>query len=168
MGFAVKLDSVSGHLDVAYNPERVGTKRYMAPEVLDNSLRQSSFEAYKQADMYSLGLVFWELTRRCYVPDLYEPEEYQLPYQKDLGHQRKLVNPDDPIKPNISVRGLPPEESLPRGVFVFQANRGVGAPQSAEDDHAKRETQEQSLPPQQSIAETPSVDPNVLPEAVKP
>lgn len=61
--------------------ERVGTKRYMAPEVLDNTLRADSFDAYMQADMYSLGLVFWEMTRRVYVPDLYGPEEYQLPYQ---------------------------------------------------------------------------------------
>lgn len=228
LGFAVKLDSVSGHLDVGYNPERVGTKRYMAPEVLDNTLRQSSFEAYKQADMYSLGLVFWELTRRCYAPDLYEPEDYQLPYQdmvapdpsieemksvvceqglrpflppvwsqhpilsvlrhmmtecwyaspsarlsamrikKDLGHQRKLVNPDDPIKPNCTLHGLPPEESLPRGVFVFQANRGIGFAQPVEDDHSKRENQEQLLTPPQSTAEVPLIDPNLLPEAVKP
>uniref|UniRef100_A0A183SLU0 receptor protein serine/threonine kinase n=1 Tax=Schistocephalus solidus TaxID=70667 RepID=A0A183SLU0_SCHSO len=120
LGFAVKLDSVSGHLDVGYNPERVGTKRYMAPEVLDNTLRQSSFEAYKQADMYSLGLVFWELTiTSCHIsqhPILsvlrhmmtecwYASPSARLSamrIKKDLGHQRKLVNPDDPIKPNCT------------------------------------------------------------------
>lgn len=89
LGFAVKLNPGSKIPDVAHNPERVGTKRYMAPEVLDNTLRQS-FEAYQQADMYSLGLVFWEITRRVHVPDLYEPVEYQLPYQVSVpfNHSR--------------------------------------------------------------------------------
>ena len=43
---------------------RVGTRRYMAPELLDNSLDKTSFEAFKAADVYSLGLVYWEMGRR--------------------------------------------------------------------------------------------------------
>jgi len=39
----------------------------MAPEILDDSINMSSFESFKRADMYSLGLVFWELARRCSV-----------------------------------------------------------------------------------------------------
>ena len=81
LGFAVRYDSVTDRVDIGHNTERVGTKRYMAPEVLDNTLCANSFDAYMQADIYSLGLVFWETTRRVYVPDLYGPEDYQLPYQ---------------------------------------------------------------------------------------
>ncbi|VDP93776.1 unnamed protein product [Echinostoma caproni] len=81
LGFALKLDSNLDTLDLSAHSDRVGTKRYMAPEVLDNTIRQNSPEAFKQADMYSLGLVFWEMTRRCWVYDLYGPEEYQLPYE---------------------------------------------------------------------------------------
>ncbi|CAH8582893.1 unnamed protein product [Schistosoma rodhaini] len=82
LGFALKLDSfMSSALEVNSNSDRVGTKRYMAPEVLDNTIRLTSPEAFKQADMYSLGLVFWEVTRRCYVRNLFGPDEYQLPYQ---------------------------------------------------------------------------------------
>ena len=44
--------------------KRVGTKRYLAPEIIDESISFKSFEAYKQADMYSFGLVLWEITRR--------------------------------------------------------------------------------------------------------
>ena len=44
-----------------------GTKRYMAPEVLDESLNRSHFEAYKMADVYSFALVLWEIARRCPV-----------------------------------------------------------------------------------------------------
>ena len=42
-----------------------GTKRYMAPEILDGSINAGSFSAYKQADMYALSLVMWEILQRC-------------------------------------------------------------------------------------------------------
>jgi activin receptor type-1B len=37
----------------------------MAPEILDRTLNHQSFESYKAADIYALGLVFWEILRRC-------------------------------------------------------------------------------------------------------
>ena len=37
----------------------------MGPEVLDETLNKNHFDAYKQADMYSFGLVLWEISRRC-------------------------------------------------------------------------------------------------------
>jgi serine/threonine protein kinase len=42
----------------------VGTKRYLAPEVLDDSINTSDFESFKCADVYALGLVFWEICTR--------------------------------------------------------------------------------------------------------
>jgi len=36
----------------------------MAPEVLDGSLDTACFEAFLKADIYSFGLVLWELSRR--------------------------------------------------------------------------------------------------------
>ena len=44
---------------------RVGTVRYMAPEVLSQPLGTLSFETFKQADVYSLGLVLWEVCQRA-------------------------------------------------------------------------------------------------------
>lgn len=44
---------------------RTGTRRYMAPEVLDESLSKNHFHAYVMADIYSYGLVMWEMARRC-------------------------------------------------------------------------------------------------------
>ena len=43
---------------------RVGTRRYMAPELLSDSVEPSSFESYKSADIYSFSLVLWEIGRR--------------------------------------------------------------------------------------------------------
>ena len=50
-------------LDVGNNP-KVGTKRYMAPEVLDDSVQTDCFESYKRVDIWALGLVLWEIARR--------------------------------------------------------------------------------------------------------
>lgn len=65
-GLAVIHSQSRDYLDVGNNP-RVGTKRYMAPEVLDETIRTNVFESYKQTDIWALGLVFWEITRRTIV-----------------------------------------------------------------------------------------------------
>lgn len=52
-------------LDVGNNP-KVGTKRYMAPEVLDESIQTDCFDAYKRVDIWAFGLVLWEIARRTY------------------------------------------------------------------------------------------------------
>lgn len=65
-GLAVIHSQSHDYLDVGNNP-RVGTKRYMAPEVLDETIRMDVFESYKQTDIWALGLVFWEIARRTIV-----------------------------------------------------------------------------------------------------
>ena len=50
---------------MASNETRKGTRRYMAPELLDESMNSTHFESYRQADMYSFALLLWELSRRC-------------------------------------------------------------------------------------------------------
>ena len=40
----------------------------MAPEVLNKTLNEQTFESYKATDLYALGLVFWEILRRCRTP----------------------------------------------------------------------------------------------------
>ena len=50
-GLAVTHTQTTGKVDVTNN-YRVGTKRYMAPEVLDQTMKSDVFESYKLADMY--------------------------------------------------------------------------------------------------------------------
>ncbi|MEE6488594.1 hypothetical protein FKM82_015274 [Ascaphus truei] len=64
LGLAVKFNSDTHEVDIPLNT-RVGTKRYMAPEVLDESLNKNHFQAYIMADIYSFSLIIWEMTRRC-------------------------------------------------------------------------------------------------------
>ncbi|KAM4564108.1 serine/threonine-protein kinase receptor R3 [Odontesthes bonariensis] len=77
LGLAVIHSQSHDYLDVGNNP-RVGTKRYMAPEVLDENIRVDVFESYKQTDIWALGLVFWEITRRTIVNGI--AEEYRPPF----------------------------------------------------------------------------------------
>ncbi|ALC39324.1 tkv [Drosophila busckii] len=82
-GLAVKYMSELDEIHIAQNT-RVGTRRYMAPEVLSQALNPQQFEEFKRADMYSVGLVLWEMARRCYTPitgtKTTTCEDYALPY----------------------------------------------------------------------------------------
>ncbi|XP_043094196.1 bone morphogenetic protein receptor type-1B isoform X1 [Puntigrus tetrazona] len=77
LGLAVKFISDTNEVDIPLNT-RVGTKRFMAPEVLDETLNRNHFQSYIMADMYSFGLILWEIARRCVSGGIVE--EYQLPY----------------------------------------------------------------------------------------
>ncbi|BES94511.1 Glutamine Synthetase [Nesidiocoris tenuis] len=83
-GLAVRYISESNEIDITPNT-RVGTRRYMAPEVLDETIDTRSFDAFKMADMYSMSLVFWEMCRRCVTTGGgekwgLETDEYELPF----------------------------------------------------------------------------------------
>ncbi|XP_077154100.1 anti-Muellerian hormone type-2 receptor isoform X1 [Ranitomeya variabilis] len=64
-----------------------GTLRYMSPEMLDGSLNLKSWKkALTQADVYSLGLLMWEIFSRC--NDLYADHqcpEFRVAYTDELG-----------------------------------------------------------------------------------
>lgn len=66
LGLAVMHSQLTNELDVGSN-NKVGTKRYMAPELLDGTIHCVSFDAYKQLDVYAYGLVLWEICRRCLI-----------------------------------------------------------------------------------------------------
>ncbi|ESO84195.1 hypothetical protein LOTGIDRAFT_108334, partial [Lottia gigantea] len=106
LGLAVRFISESSEVDIAPNT-RQGTKRYMSPEVLDLTLNRHHFDSFKQADMYSFGLVLWEIGRRCVSGGI--ADDYQIPYydcvQSDPSFEdmRKVVSVDK-IRPNIPNR----------------------------------------------------------------
>ncbi|XP_070569470.1 TGF-beta receptor type-1-like isoform X2 [Ptychodera flava] len=111
LGLAVRHDATTDTVDIAPN-NRVGTKRYMAPEVLDETINMNHFESFKRADVYALGLVLWEISRRCNVDGIYE--EYQLPYydkvpsDPSIEDMRKFVCVDKQ-RPDIPNRWMSQE-----------------------------------------------------------
>ncbi|CAF2647868.1 unnamed protein product [Rotaria sp. Silwood2] len=77
-------------IDIKPN-HRVGTIRYMAPEILDKTLNEKVFESYKATDLYALGLVFWEILRRCQTtPEENDADIYKLPYEDVLPNNPKF------------------------------------------------------------------------------
>ena len=63
-GLAVRFESDKDDVDYGSPNQRVGTIRYMSPEVLDQNMRAAPFQAFLRSDMYSSGLVLWELAWR--------------------------------------------------------------------------------------------------------
>ncbi|CAG05723.1 unnamed protein product, partial [Tetraodon nigroviridis] len=76
-GLALRLDN-SLSVDELANSGQVGTARYMAPEVLESRINLENIESFKQADVYSMALVLWEITSRCNA--IGEVKEYEPPF----------------------------------------------------------------------------------------
>lgn len=103
LGLAVMHSQNGDYLDIGHNP-RVGTKRYMAPEVLDETIRTDSFESYKQTDVWAYGLVVWEICRRTVINGMvedYKPPFYDVvPHDPSFEDMKKVVCIDQQ-RPNI-------------------------------------------------------------------
>ncbi|ELT90987.1 hypothetical protein CAPTEDRAFT_109715, partial [Capitella teleta] len=77
LGLAVLHSQRTNTISMGCN-HKVGTKRYMAPELLGESLNPECFDAFRRADVYAFGLVMWEMARRCYSAGIVE--EYRPPF----------------------------------------------------------------------------------------
>uniref|UniRef100_A0A3Q2CKN6 Serine/threonine-protein kinase receptor n=1 Tax=Cyprinodon variegatus TaxID=28743 RepID=A0A3Q2CKN6_CYPVA len=66
----------------------VGTRRYMAPEVLEGAINFQR-DVFLRIDMYAVGLVLWELASRCKAADG-PVDEYMLPYEEEVGQHPSL------------------------------------------------------------------------------
>ncbi|XP_067229259.1 activin receptor type-2A isoform X2 [Chanodichthys erythropterus] len=74
---------------------QVGTRRYMAPEVLEGAI---SFQrdAFLRIDMYAVGLVLWELAVRCTAADG-PVDEFSLPFEEEAGLHPSLEDMQDVV-----------------------------------------------------------------------
>uniref|UniRef100_A0A6I8QZW3 Activin receptor type-1 n=1 Tax=Xenopus tropicalis TaxID=8364 RepID=A0A6I8QZW3_XENTR len=106
LGLAVMHSQTTNQLDVGNNP-RVGTKRYMAPEVLDETIQVDCFDSYKRVDIYAFGLVLWEVARRMVsngIVEEYKPPFYDVvPNDPSFEDMKKVVCVDQQ-RPNIPNR----------------------------------------------------------------
>ncbi|KAF8792150.1 Activin receptor type-1 like protein [Argiope bruennichi] len=93
-GLAVIKGIENSSTDVPIN-YRVGTKRYMAPEVLDESMNLSNFESFKRTDIYAFGLIMWEVCSRCVTDGVAEayrpPYDGYVPNNPDFEDMKKVV-----------------------------------------------------------------------------
>ena len=69
------------------NETQVGTRRYMAPEVLEGAINFSR-DAFLRIDMYACGLVLWEILTRCH--DCGQASQYKLPFEAEASPRPTL------------------------------------------------------------------------------
>ncbi|XP_065333154.1 activin receptor type-2A-like isoform X2 [Cloeon dipterum] len=74
---------------------QVGTRRYMAPEVLEGAINFSR-DAFLRIDMYACGLVLWELVSRCTAQDGPIPE-HMLPFEEEVGQHPSLEDMQEAV-----------------------------------------------------------------------
>jgi serine/threonine protein kinase len=68
---------------------KIGTRRYLAPEVLlynpkitNNRFIAKNFSSFLNSDIYSYGLVMWEVISRTHFPG-YIPGPYKPPFDEE-------------------------------------------------------------------------------------
>lgn len=81
---------------------QVGTRRYMAPEVLEGAINFTR-DAFLRIDVYACGLVLWEMVSRC---DAHggSVAEYTLPFESELGPHPTL----EQMQENVVMKKLRP------------------------------------------------------------
>ncbi|KAL7304256.1 hypothetical protein TKK_0003450 [Trichogramma kaykai] len=104
LGLAVMKGPNTGKVDIPIE-SIAGTVRYLAPEVLSNTIDKTSVEDFQKGDVYSLALVMWEVAMRSELnPD--EGIKYRKAYEENLGEEpgieemRKVVF-ENHIRPEI-------------------------------------------------------------------
>lgn len=90
LGLAITKSSVC---QGTVNSSRTGTRRYHSPELLNDTMDTRHFESFLKADVYALGLCFWEICWRTKTGEV--PQEYQLPY---FDHVPVNPSEDDMLK----------------------------------------------------------------------
>ncbi|XP_050671600.1 activin receptor type-1 [Leptidea sinapis] len=91
---------------------RQGTKRYMSPEMLDQSMNVQCFESYRKCDVYALGLVLWEVAVRVSPARPHAPPYGLLaPADPPFDLMRKIVcteqaRPTPPDHPHPTMVGI--------------------------------------------------------------
>ncbi|XP_076860621.1 anti-Muellerian hormone type-2 receptor-like isoform X2 [Brachyhypopomus gauderio] len=82
---------LQGHPNATEDRNQMGTLCYMSPEILEGCVNLNSGQCLLQGDVYSLGLLLWELLVRC--SDLCKDSAvptHMLPYEAELGTSPSL------------------------------------------------------------------------------
>ncbi|GBP65632.1 Activin receptor type-2A [Eumeta japonica] len=75
---------------------QVGTRRYMAPEVLDGAINFTK-DAFLRIDMYACALVLWEIASRCQDGGADGSMQYRLPLEEEVGSHPSLEEMQDAV-----------------------------------------------------------------------
>lgn len=91
----IQIDTMTERVNPSLFCVQVGTRRYMAPEVLEGAINFTR-DAFLRIDMYACGLVLWELASRCTAQ--YNPvPEYRLPFEEEVGQHPTLEDMQESV-----------------------------------------------------------------------
>jgi len=88
LGLAVSYNDQDDSVNIAEN-HRVGTKRYMSPELLEGVMNMKQFDNFVKSDVYSLALVLWEIFNRVQINDT-PALEYKMPYEDSVNSDPEI------------------------------------------------------------------------------
>ncbi|XP_014209298.1 activin receptor type-1 [Copidosoma floridanum] len=101
LSLAVTQEKLTEKLDL-----KPGSRRYMSPEVLEQTIDPECLESFRHADIYSLGLVFWEICRRCMSNGV--AFDYAAPYSEWLASGNQEPTLEDMRKIVVVDQRRPP------------------------------------------------------------
>ncbi|XP_014221815.1 activin receptor type-1-like [Trichogramma pretiosum] len=79
-----------------FDTTRLSSRRYMSPELLDHSYDHECLEGFRQADIYSLGLIFWEVCTRCSSNGV--ASDYSAPFAEWLTSDKREPTHEEMLK----------------------------------------------------------------------
>lgn len=103
-------------LDMGHHNTRVGTIRYMAPEVLSKAINGQDLEALTKADMYSFALVLWELCSRTNVQHFIHKKPLSSPEKKLITYLEEVCSLQLDIQKSLLFTGI---EKMIRNLILF-------------------------------------------------
>ncbi|XP_014237384.1 activin receptor type-1-like [Trichogramma pretiosum] len=75
---------------------RLSSRRYMSPELLDQTYDHECLEGFRRADIYSLGLIFWEVCTRCSSNGV--ASDYSAPFAEWLTNDKQEPTYEEMVK----------------------------------------------------------------------
>ncbi|KPJ13124.1 Activin receptor type-2A [Papilio machaon] len=97
---------------------QVGTRRYMAPEVLDGAINFTK-DAFLRIDMYACALVLWEIASRCDEGGVEPTAQYRLPLEEEVGSHPGLEEMQEAVVQRKLRPHIPPRWREHPGLFVL-------------------------------------------------
>ena len=113
------FDSSLQKLDMGHHNTRVGTIRYMAPEVLSKAINGQDLEALTKADMYSFALVLWELCSRTNVQHFIHKKPLSSPEKKLITYLEEVCSLRLDIQKSLLFFIFTGIEKMIRNLFLF-------------------------------------------------